>query len=64
MAWVLIESVQQRAFGWTMPFSVDGVLLLQTLLVAHNIDIAGRLPLGNILSIGFERGNGIQGIVI
>jgi putative ABC transport system permease protein len=33
MAWVLIESVQRRAFGWTMPFSVDGVLLLQTLLV-------------------------------
>jgi putative ABC transport system permease protein len=33
MAWVLIESVQKRAFGWTMPFHVDGVLLLQTLLV-------------------------------
>ena len=33
MAWVLIESVQRRAFGWTMPFSVDGALLLQTLLV-------------------------------
>jgi putative ABC transport system permease protein len=33
MAWVLIESVQQRAFGWTMPFNVDGILLLQTLLV-------------------------------
>ena len=33
MAWVLIESVQKRAFGWTMPFSVDGTLLLQTLLV-------------------------------
>ena len=33
MAWVLIESVQRRAFGWTMPFSVDGSLLLQTLLV-------------------------------
>ncbi|MGD2159851.1 MAG: FtsX-like permease family protein [Gammaproteobacteria bacterium] len=33
MAWVLIESVQRRAFGWTMPFSVDGTLLLQTLLV-------------------------------
>jgi putative ABC transport system permease protein len=33
MAWVLVESVQRRAFGWTMPFSVDGVLLLQTLLV-------------------------------
>lgn len=33
MAWVLIESVQQRAFGWTMPFSIDGSLLLQTLLV-------------------------------
>jgi putative ABC transport system permease protein len=32
MAWVLIESVQRRAFGWTMPFSVDGGLLLQTLL--------------------------------
>jgi putative ABC transport system permease protein len=33
MAWVLIESVQKRAFGWTMPFSIDGTLLLQTLLV-------------------------------
>jgi len=33
MAWVLIQSVQRRAFGWTMPFSVDGPLLLQTLLV-------------------------------
>lgn len=33
MAWVLIESVQKRAFGWTMPFSVDGVLLMQTLMV-------------------------------
>jgi putative ABC transport system permease protein len=33
MAWVLIESVQRRAFGWTMPFSVDSALLLQTLLV-------------------------------
>jgi putative ABC transport system permease protein len=32
MAWVLIQSVQRRAFGWTMPFSVDGGLLLQTLL--------------------------------
>jgi putative ABC transport system permease protein len=33
MAWVLIQSVQRRAFGWTMPFSVDAGLLLQTLLV-------------------------------
>jgi len=33
MAWVLIQSVQRRAFGWTMPFSLDGKLLLQTLLV-------------------------------
>ncbi len=33
MAWVLIQSVQRRAFGWTMPFSVDSHLLLQTLLV-------------------------------
>lgn len=33
MAWVLIQSVQRRAFGWTMPFSVDGSLLLQTLLI-------------------------------
>ena len=33
MAWVLIESVQRRAFGWTMPFGVDGVLLMQTVLV-------------------------------
>ncbi len=32
MAWVLIESVQRRAFGWTMPFNVDGALLVQTLL--------------------------------
>jgi putative ABC transport system permease protein len=33
MAWVLIESVQRRAFGWTMPFSVDGVQLIQTLMI-------------------------------
>jgi len=33
MAWVLIESVQRRAFGWSMPFNVDSALLLQTLLV-------------------------------
>ncbi len=33
MAWVLIQSVQRRAFGWTMPFSVDSHLLMQTLLV-------------------------------
>jgi len=33
MAWVLIQSVQRRAFGWTMPFNIDGALLLQTLLV-------------------------------
>ena len=33
MAWVLIQSVQRRAFGWTMPFSVDGGLLVQTLLL-------------------------------
>jgi putative ABC transport system permease protein len=33
MAWVLIQSVQRRAFGWTMPFSVDAGLLAQTLLV-------------------------------
>jgi putative ABC transport system permease protein len=33
MAWVLIESVQRRAFGWSMPFSVDSTLLWQTLLV-------------------------------
>jgi len=33
MAWVLIQSVQRRAFGWTLPFSLDSGLLLQTLLV-------------------------------
>jgi len=33
MAWVLIQSVQRRAFGWTMPFSVDSTLLLQAVLV-------------------------------
>ena len=33
MAWVLIESVQRRAFGWTMPFNVDAGLLAQTVLV-------------------------------
>lgn len=33
MAWVLIESVQRRAFGWTLPFEIQGPLLLQTLLV-------------------------------
>jgi putative ABC transport system permease protein len=33
MAWVLIESVQRRAFGWTMPFEVDARLLAQTVLI-------------------------------
>lgn len=33
MAWVLTESVQRRAFGWTMPFQVDVAPLLDTLLV-------------------------------
>jgi len=33
MAWVLIESVQRRAFGWTLPFHVDTGLLAQTVLV-------------------------------
>jgi putative ABC transport system permease protein len=33
MAWVLIESVQRRAFGWTLPFDVDTGLLAQTMLV-------------------------------
>jgi putative ABC transport system permease protein len=33
MAWVLIESVQRRAFGWTMPFDVNTGLLAQTVLV-------------------------------
>ncbi|MDT8388330.1 MAG: FtsX-like permease family protein [Thiogranum sp.] len=39
MAWVLIASVQRRAFGWTMPFSVDAGLLVQTL-------VAGLLAAG------------------
>jgi putative ABC transport system permease protein len=33
MGWVLIQSVQRRAFGWTMPFDVEPGLLMQTLLV-------------------------------
>ena len=33
MAWVLIQSVQRRAFGWTMPFDPDPVLLIQTMAV-------------------------------
>jgi putative ABC transport system permease protein len=33
MAWVLIESVQRRAFGWSMPFEFDPGLQAQTLLV-------------------------------
>jgi putative ABC transport system permease protein len=33
MAWVLIESVQRRAFGWTMPFAMDTGLLAQTVLI-------------------------------
>ncbi len=33
MAWVLIQSVQRRAFGWTMPFDPDPVLLVQTVVV-------------------------------
>jgi putative ABC transport system permease protein len=33
MAWVLIQSVQRRAFGWTMPFDPDPGLLIQTITV-------------------------------
>lgn len=33
MAWVLIQSVQRRAFGWTMPFDLDAGLLIQTMAV-------------------------------
>jgi putative ABC transport system permease protein len=33
MAWVLIQSVQRRAFGWTMPFDPDPVLLSQTMAI-------------------------------
>jgi putative ABC transport system permease protein len=33
MAWVLIESVQRRAFGWTLPFDVNAGLLAQTVLL-------------------------------
>jgi putative ABC transport system permease protein len=33
MAWVLIQSVQRRAFGWTMPFDPDPGLLIQTMAV-------------------------------
>ena len=33
MAWVLIQSVQRRAFGWTMPFDPDPGLLIQTVVV-------------------------------
>jgi putative ABC transport system permease protein len=33
MAWVLIQSVQRRAFGWTMPFEPDPGLLIQTMAV-------------------------------
>jgi putative ABC transport system permease protein len=33
MAWLLIVSVQRRAFGWTMGFAVDPALLLQSVLV-------------------------------
>jgi putative ABC transport system permease protein len=33
MAWVLIQSVQRRAFGWTMPFEPDPGLLLQTVAI-------------------------------
>jgi putative ABC transport system permease protein len=32
MAWILIQSVQRRAFGWTMPFDLDSGLLMQTVL--------------------------------
>ena len=33
MAWMLIQSVQRRAFGWTMPFDPDPGLLIQTVVV-------------------------------
>ena len=33
MAWVLIQSVQRRAFGWTMPFEPDPGLLLQSVAI-------------------------------
>ena len=33
MAWVLIQSVQRRAFGWTMPFEPDPGLLMQSVAI-------------------------------
>lgn len=33
MAWMLVESIQKRAFGWSMPFDVDPALLVQTVVI-------------------------------
>jgi putative ABC transport system permease protein len=33
MAWLLVESVQRRAFGWTLLFEVQTWVLLQVILV-------------------------------
>jgi len=33
MAWVLVNTIQLRAFGWTLPFEVNPSLLIQSLCV-------------------------------
>jgi len=34
LAWLLIYVINQRSFGWTLQFEVDGVILLQAILLA------------------------------
>ena len=34
LAWLLINVINQRSFGWTLQFEIDGMILLQALLLA------------------------------
>ena len=34
LAWLLIYVINQRSFGWTLQFDVDGMILLQAMLLA------------------------------
>jgi putative ABC transport system permease protein len=43
MAWLLIESVQRRAFGWTMSFEVQPWLILQVILVGMGAAVLAAL---------------------
>lgn len=41
MGWILVEVVNLRAFGWTMPFRLDGGLLLSAVVLAVIAALAG-----------------------